>query len=55
MDYLLFLSKSAHDEQLGVTLKNAADMITAHTDVIVDAFDMSVIEQCVSLPTLAFD
>lgn len=46
--YLLFLSKTAHDAGLGITLKNAGDMVSAHTEEIVAAFDMSVIEQCVS-------
>lgn len=46
--YLLFLSKTAHDAKLGITLKNAGDMVSAHTEEIVAAFDMSVIEQCVS-------
>ncbi|KAM0755240.1 hypothetical protein T439DRAFT_131866 [Meredithblackwellia eburnea MCA 4105] len=44
--YNLWLASTAHDAGLGVGLKNSGDLLTAHTDQVVGAFDFVVVEQC---------
>ena len=50
VDYLLKLDQAAHDNGLLIDLKNSAEMIRSdqYRDLMVDAFDFSVIESCVS-------
>ena len=49
VSYLQFLSKTARDNGLLIDLKNAGSLLQgAYKQDILDAFDFSVVEQCVS-------